>query len=145
MLEVNGISKWKHTKIHKKLIAKYGNAKLCESSNCDSVSPKRFEWALKRGHQYSTNKEDYLQLCPSCHRKYDFNEDIRAKLSSLKKGQLHNRSKLTNQDVHTIMEMINSGEQNKTIAAKFNVNNSTISDIKRGKRWSSLTEIKYKP
>lgn len=69
--------------IHLWLRAKYGNPDHCENKYCVyprknqrgklMTAPSRFEWALKRGKEYSRNKEDYLQLCTSCHGLYDHN------------------------------------------------------------------------
>ena len=53
----------------------YGKANKCENSECDFENPKRFEWALLKDKEYSKNIEDYIQLCPSCHRKYDFTDE----------------------------------------------------------------------
>lgn len=59
----------------------FGKASKCENKKCKYPkinqngiiynSPKRYEWALRKGHEYSRNIKDYLQLCPSCHRLYD--------------------------------------------------------------------------
>ncbi len=57
------------------------------------------------------------------------------------KGQNHSQSKLTNEDVHVIRMLISNGIRNKKIAALFDLDNSTISDIKRGKIWSHLKQI----
>lgn len=76
----------RYTKFHDTLKRKHGKASRCENPECKSTDPKRFEWALKKGHEYSGNREDYIMLCPSCHRKYDFTEEIRAKLKAKKVG-----------------------------------------------------------
>ena len=135
---VNGIKKTEHGRLHKKLIRDHGNATKCEGENCTHKNPKRFEWALKKGHSYSANPEDYLQLCVSCHRKYDFTEEIREKLKARKFGENHNGAKLTELDVLAIYTLIAMGYQNKLIAGAFKVDPSTICDIKRGKRWRHL-------
>lgn len=65
---------------HERLTTKYGRPKQCEF--CDKVGEKKLvktkifkrwtiEWALKHGREYSTNKEDYFQLCRRCHSNYD--------------------------------------------------------------------------
>lgn len=58
----------------------YGKAKKCENPKCRYPRynkkgrlmhrPKRYEWANTTG-TYTHNVEDYIQLCPSCHRLYD--------------------------------------------------------------------------
>jgi len=37
---------------------------------CHKEGAGRYEWAHKY-HGESRNRDDYLQLCPSCHRKFD--------------------------------------------------------------------------
>lgn len=140
---VGGIKKSTHNKFHEVLIERHGNASKCEMPDCKSANPKRFEWALKKGHQYSNKPEDYIQLCPSCHRKYDFTEDIRTKLKAKKQGENNNRAILTNEAVIKITALIKCGHPNKEIAELFGVKSTIISNIKTGKRWGSLTGIKW--
>jgi len=72
---------------HRDLKKRYGNASCCENKDCKSVNPKRYEWALRKGHTYSSDRKDYIQLCPSCHRKYDFTESTRLKQRLAKIGK----------------------------------------------------------
>lgn len=139
MKMAGGISKIDHSRLHKRLIKKHGNAQRCESEDCKSVNPKRYEWALKKGHQYSDNPDDYLQLCPSCHRKYDYTEGHKEKLKAAKRGDLHNTAKLKNEQVLEIKELILSGLSNKEIAERYGVSSTAICNIKTGKRWGYLT------
>lgn len=76
--------------IHAWLLRKFGNAKMCEGECCSNTKPKRFEWALKKGCKYERNRENFIQLCCSCHRKYDMTDAIREKmsLSAKKSGRL---------------------------------------------------------
>ena len=55
----------KHTKIRKIL------GKATECVHCKRTDRKKYEWANK-DHKYSRNIEDYISLCCSCHRKYDY-------------------------------------------------------------------------
>jgi len=142
---VGGIPKSKHNGFHRKLIKENGNALKCEMETCSHVNPKRFEWALKKGHSYSSNPIDYIQMCVSCHRKYDFNEEIRAKLIAKKVGELHNKAKLKELQVLDILGMIKSGMKNKDIASIYSLDPSTISDIKRGKIWSHVKREPLSP
>lgn len=60
----------------------WGKASKCDNTQCVYPrknaarswvhTPKRFEWALKRGREYTRNRKDYYQLCKSCHAKYDY-------------------------------------------------------------------------
>lgn len=54
--------------VHNWLSKQFGKATLCEFDK--SHKAKRFEWAHIR-KEYTRNRKDYIQLCPSCHRKYD--------------------------------------------------------------------------
>lgn len=59
----------------------FGKATRCENYKCKYprktadrrtlVSPKRFEWALRKGKTYQHKRENFVQLCASCHRFYD--------------------------------------------------------------------------
>lgn len=42
------------------------------------ISPSRFEWSNKTG-EYKRDINDWWQLCPSCHRKYDKDNKISMK------------------------------------------------------------------
>ncbi len=76
--------------IHQWLKCNYGKASCCENKKCTYKTPKRFEWALVKGKSYEKNIQNYIQLCPSCHRKYDFTEEIRL---NNKRAALNNKIK----------------------------------------------------
>lgn len=78
--------------IHTWLRINHGKASKCENENCTHKTPKRYEWALIKGKEHKKNRNNYIQLCPSCHRKYDFTEQTRQNLSKAKKGiKAHNK------------------------------------------------------
>lgn len=133
-----GLPVSEYNKIHKQVIKKYGNASKCESTSCNYPNPKRFEWALKKGHQYSENIEDYLQLCPSCHRKYDFTEKERENKSFPLRGELGPRAKLNDCQVMEIYSLLAMSVRVVEIAGKYGVSTETIADIKRGDCWVHL-------
>lgn len=69
--------------IHTWLKKKVGKATKCSNPNCSYPkpvkyrkpiqNPKRFEWAsISRKTKRDT--KDWVELCPSCHRKYDINK-----------------------------------------------------------------------
>lgn len=83
---------WKGSKagygsIHDWIKAHLGSATKCENPNCIYprttrnkvlLKPKAFDWALKRGRMYTDRKIDsFIQLCRSCHQRYDFKEKMR--------------------------------------------------------------------
>lgn len=86
-----------YNRIHKYLVYNYGKASKCENTTCSYPNPKRYEWALKKGRKYSKNIKDYLQLCPSCHRKYDYTEEQRRKVSIATKGRDNGKSRSVSQ------------------------------------------------
>lgn len=55
---------------HMWIVKHYGKAACCENPDCTYDNPKRYEWANISG-EYRRDREDYKQLCPSCHRKMD--------------------------------------------------------------------------
>lgn len=68
--------------VHVWLIRNFKKLKHCEF--CPS---RRFiEWALKKGKKHNHKRQNYLCLCSSFHKKYDYTLERRKKLSeSLKK------------------------------------------------------------
>lgn len=71
---------------HKWLKDNFGKANKCENINCSFKNPKRFEWSLLKGKKYQRKRENFWQLCASCHRKYDYTEEQRIKCSTSHKG-----------------------------------------------------------
>lgn len=55
--------------VHKWVRRICGKPMSCSNPKCRGIS-KRYEWANKN-HLYKRKKEDYINLCASCHRKYD--------------------------------------------------------------------------
>jgi hypothetical protein len=68
-----------YNKLHYWLRTTYGKATKCEMSGCNRKS-KNYGWALIHPHKYEYNRENYWQLCKSCHSKYDLTEEGRQKL-----------------------------------------------------------------
>lgn len=73
-------------KIHHWLSKNHGKANRCESKDCLGKST-HYNWALKKGCKYQRNVNSFIQLCRSCHSKYDFTEDLRKKLSMSQRGR----------------------------------------------------------
>lgn len=82
------MTKAEYDTIHKYLTAHYGLATKCENPYCKSISPKRYEYALIKGRIYSKDISDYIQLCPSCHRKYDYKPEYGERHSLAMKGNI---------------------------------------------------------
>lgn len=67
------IASWKgdfagYSAMHYWVNREKGKPKKCE--HCGRTDKKKYEWANKN-HTYKRNKDDYVRLCTSCHRKYD--------------------------------------------------------------------------
>lgn len=74
--------------IHLWIRNNYGKATHCENPECKSINPKRFEWALIKGCIYERDIKHFKRLCPSCHRKYDYTEEMRNRRSEIMKEAL---------------------------------------------------------
>jgi hypothetical protein len=73
--------------LHKWLRDNFGKANKCENKLCNCMS-KNYEWALIHEKEYIRDRNNFIMLCASCHRKYDFTEQIRINLSNSHKGQV---------------------------------------------------------
>lgn len=75
-----------YTAFHHWLKYHYGKASECENKECvyprkvqrRGVSmvidkPSMYQWALLKGKQHAHKRENYIQLCVSCHEIYDKN------------------------------------------------------------------------
>jgi hypothetical protein len=60
--------KVKYRALHHWVVRRLGKARNCE--HCGTVAASRYEWANK-SHAYRRDLEDWMQLCLSCHKKYD--------------------------------------------------------------------------
>lgn len=123
--------------MHSFLRHKYGKATYCCNEDC-SGKCKVFNWCKLRGHEYTTNPKDYVWLCTSCHRFYDWN-DIRDKIVDNKKMVI----KLSFDDVEKIREMVKKGIMGVDIAKIYNVHKTTIYQIIKEKTWR-MKQIKMK-
>jgi len=90
--------------VHKWLIRRFGKATKCENPACKSKKPKRFEWALIKGMEYEQKRENFIMLCPSCHRKYDITEAVKQMLRGERKSK--NRA----EPIKAIRQITVSGE-----------------------------------
>ena len=72
--------------IHGWLKTRYGKANKCEMINCKRVC-KKYEWALKKGRKYMRVRNNFTELCVSCHKKYDMTPELRKKISNTLKNK----------------------------------------------------------
>lgn len=62
--------------LHSWIQRKLGTPNYCE--HCKKTDKLKYEWANKE-HSYKRVVEDYIRLCTSCHRKYDYQFNSRKK------------------------------------------------------------------
>ena len=81
---VNG--KPTYVAVHLWLYKTYGKATKCENRNCKKIS-KKFEYSQLKGKECDKKRENFWQLCKSCHSYYDIKENTLQKLSEAHKNQ----------------------------------------------------------
>lgn len=60
--------------------------------DCEKCGSVRFlEYALKKGKTHQKKTENYIILCSSCHKKYDYTKKRKAKLSESLKKVVHTK------------------------------------------------------
>lgn len=89
-----------------------GKASKCEQCKILGIKRTRYHWANISG-KYKRNFKDWKQLCVVCHRGFD------------------KIAKLTKDQATEIKYRLDKGEIQKKIAKEFNVDQGTISNIKR--------------
>ena len=86
------LSDREYASIHHWLKSKFGKAKKCSFKKCSGKS-KNYHWALRKGKKYDYKKSCFIELCVSCHAKYDMTpykiEKARNNLSSQKTHCIH--------------------------------------------------------
>lgn len=93
---------------------KHEAAHSCGNGNIGCVNPKHLYWATSTA-----------------------NQGDRVKHGTSNRGSRQWKAKLSEQDVREIRRLLGS-ESQLSIASRFNVDPSVISDIKRGKKWAWL-------
>ncbi len=73
--KMNNAEKNHYVYVHRWLRNNFGTANKCESINCNKTS-NYYEWALIHGKKYEFNKDNFIQLCHSCHKQYDYGKNI---------------------------------------------------------------------
>ena len=79
---IKNIGKSEHSKIHCWLRNNYGNADKCVHCNGNK---SLYEYALKHGFKYEKNRKNFIMLCRSCHRKYDYKYRLPNNVKSISK------------------------------------------------------------
>jgi hypothetical protein len=129
-----------YSALHHYLIKHFPKVGVCE--NCGQQSDTQY--ALLKGRSYSRSREDYWELCPTCHMRYD------------QGGELNVQAKLSAEQVAEIRRRHipgRSGQPRKSegpgprpgstraLAAEFGVSHTTIRLIVSGRKWAvTMTE-----
>ena len=124
-----------YSAIHHFLIRNFPKAKICDQCR----EPAKTQYAVIHGRPYSRKREDYRELCPTCHAKYD------------QGGERNPQARLTEIQVQEIRRRYRPQEggrprgippgpregSSKALAAEFGVSHTTILRIVRGIKWSA--------
>lgn len=65
-----------YSTVHNWISRNYGKASKCEMPGCNGKY-NVFHWALKTGKVYEKNIENFMQMCASCHGKYDMTKETK--------------------------------------------------------------------
>ena len=125
---MNKYNQKEYMAIHTWLRSNFGKASCCENKECTKIY-KKFEYALIKGKKYEKNRDNFMQLCRSCHKKYDITEETRRKYRDKKLGismPQNIRDKIS-------MHHKKSG-LNKKVVLQFSNSNEFI------KKWFSISE-----
>lgn len=129
-MKKSSIKQSQYIEIHRWLKRNFGIASKCEMDGCDR-KPKRYEWALKKGYSYEKSRENFMQLCPSCHRKYDMKDEYLKKLREPRRSVTHREPiksiKLTKGSFSFVFS------STKEAAEKLNINRRSIYNVLAGR------------
>lgn len=70
-----GITVNEYARIHKWLHFHYGKANKCENNECDLKS-KAYQYAIRKGAAYEKIRVNFIMLCVSCHKRYDWKPEF---------------------------------------------------------------------
>lgn len=82
---IQGVSMREYQHIHYWLKKSFGKANHCEGDACKGECTV-FQWAKISGAKYEKNRENFIQLCASCHSIYDCTDEKRQKISRAQTG-----------------------------------------------------------
>lgn len=84
---INQVSREFYSSVHYWLKKKYGVASRCTNKKCLKIS-NNFSWAKKRNCEYDYKRSNFIELCRSCHSRYDLTEETRKKLHLANVGKV---------------------------------------------------------
>ncbi len=113
------------TYVHTWLFRTYGRANKCISPTCTKKF-KVYNWALIHGKKYEKNLDNFMQLCISCHKKYDGT------------GSMEKR-KLNADQIRQIRLLVSIEHvSQRKIAAMFNISQTTVGKILMGRTYVEI-------
>lgn len=117
-----------YVKIHVWMYRNFGKADHC-SKNKNHVS-KTYEWANISG-KYKQDVSDWMQMCPSCHRKYDYTEEQRNKIILRNKGNNYHSKRVMQYDSKgNLIKRWNSSQEAESF---LNILSTSISNVIHGR------------
>lgn len=120
--------------IHHWINRHFGKAKKCEF--CFIKNRKRYHWALRKGYKYEKNINNFIQLCVSCHFKYDCTPESRENKRRSKMGN-HCRPKVPVFQYDLNGKLIQKFESLISVKEKLGISKSNISNAIRGRSKTS--------
>jgi hypothetical protein len=118
----------KYQRVHYWLYEKYGKANHCE--NDETHKSFRFEWA-NISDKYLKNKNDWKQLCVSCHRKMDYTEEQRERTRRVNRGNKYHNIKIKQYDKDG--KFIKEWRSSMEVKRKLHILHTSISNVLAGK------------
>jgi hypothetical protein len=67
------------SQVHRWMEVHYGKPQICEMEGCEGKSVW-FDWAKKEGMEYERNRDNFLRLCRTCHRRYDLTPKLKLQI-----------------------------------------------------------------
>lgn len=130
------MSSTEYAAVHAYLVSHFPKTCLCEE--CGERA--KTQHALIRGRQYSRNREDYRELCPRCHARYD------------QGGELNSQAKLTWSQVREIRSRYRPSRggggpgagrkegSSRALAEEYGVSHGVILKIIHNEKWTAELE-----
>ncbi len=124
----------KHCHIHKLVLIAFKTDRRDEGLQCNHIDGNKLnnnacnlEWVTLQENITHAHKNNLVMYRKGkSHPQYG------------KKGELSHHHKLTNTDIFKIRKLVKEGRKSKEIAKMFEVNYTTIDDIRSGRRWSHI-------
>jgi hypothetical protein len=116
-----------YSRLHRWVRKLKGNPTYCSFNK--NHTAKRFEYA-NISKEYKKDISDYISLCPSCHRKYDWTKEQSIKIALSKKGKVgyHTYIKQFSKNGEFIKKWFSLAEASRNLG----ISRTGISNVLRG-------------